>query len=114
MKWGRRGFLKLALIMGGGAMHALHAPGGFAMSHPAGGLAGRIRSIQRRDETILRLGGLGDGYKMSWGADNRQFVVVNDGPGWRDPPKAFYNSRLWTVAGPPRSLARPGGRQSVK
>lgn len=91
--------------MGMGAMHALHAPGALASSHPAGGPAGRVRSMQRRDETILRLGGLGDGYKMSWGADDRQFIVVNDGPGWRHPPKAFYNTRLWTVAGSPHDAA---------
>jgi hypothetical protein len=61
--------------------------------------------MQRRDDTILRLGGLGDGYKISWRADDRQLIVVNEGPGWRDPPKALYNSRLWTIAGSPHHAA---------
>ena len=58
-----------------------------------------VRSVVRRDETILRLGGVGDGYKMTWAADDRQFTVVNDGSGWADKPRAFYNSRLWTTSG---------------
>ncbi len=61
----------------------------------------RVTGLTWRDKPILRLGGLGDGYKMSWARDGRQFVVVNDGPGWADPPKAFYNSRLWSIDGPP-------------
>lgn len=60
---------------------------------------GEITSVIRRDETILRLGGVGDGYKMTWDADDRLYAVVNDGPGWIDPPKAFYNARLWTISG---------------
>jgi hypothetical protein len=58
-----------------------------------------IRSAVRRDETILRLGGVGDGYKMTWGADDRLYLAVNDGSGWVDEPRAFYNARLWTVSG---------------
>jgi hypothetical protein len=42
---------------------------------------------------------VGDGYKMTWDAADRLYAVVNDGSGWVDKPKAFYNSRLWTVAG---------------
>jgi len=58
-----------------------------------------VRSVVRRDETILRLGGVGDGYKMTWDADDRLYAVVNDGSGWLDPPKAFYNARLWNLSG---------------
>lgn len=36
---------------------------------------------------------------MTWDAEDRQYVVVNDGSGWVEQPKAFYNSRLWTVSG---------------
>ncbi len=57
------------------------------------------RSLIRRDETILRLGGLGDGYEMTWDAQDRLYIDVNDGPGWLDPPRAFYNTRLWTLDG---------------
>jgi hypothetical protein len=67
------------------------------LRHGTGGMG--IRSVVRRDETILRLGGVGDGYKMTWDADDRQFTVVNDGSGWVDKPRAFYNSRLWTLSG---------------
>jgi hypothetical protein len=56
-----------------------------------------IQAVVRRDETILRLGGLGDGYDMTWDAQDRQYVVVNDGTGWIDKPTAFYNTRLWTL-----------------
>lgn len=61
--------------------------------------AAGIRSIVRRDETLLKLGGVGDGYKMTWAADDLQYTVVNDGTGWAEEPKAFYNARLWTVGG---------------
>jgi len=59
----------------------------------------RIQSVVRRDETIRRLGGLGDGYEMTWDDLDRQYVVVNDGTGWVDKPTAFYNTRLWTLTG---------------
>lgn len=56
-----------------------------------------IQSARRRDETILRLGGIGDRFDMTWDAHDRLYVVVNDGPGWLDPGRGFYNSRLWTL-----------------
>jgi len=59
----------------------------------------KIQSAVRRDETILKLGGLGDRYEMTWDAQDRLYVVVNDGPGWFDPRRGFYNSRLWTLNG---------------
>ena len=61
-----------------------------------------IRSVARRDETILRLGGVGDGYKMTWAADDRQFTVVNDGSGWADKPRAF----ITPGCGPPAVASR--------
>lgn len=61
-----------------------------------------VRAIPR-DQTVLRLGGLGDGYKMTLRPDGTQVVVVNDGPGWADPPTAFYNTRLWTIEGGPKT-----------
>jgi hypothetical protein len=48
---------------------------------------------------ILRIGGMGDGYDMTWDAHDRQLVAVNDGTGWVAKPTAFYNSRLWTFTG---------------
>lgn len=63
--------------------------------------ARRVTAMRWQDGPVVRLGGLGDGYKMSVARDGRQLVVVNDGPGWTDPPRAFYNSRLWTLEGTP-------------
>jgi len=68
----------------------------------AGAGGGAIRSVLPQDETIVRLGGVGDGYKMTWTADDRQLMPVNDGSGWSRHPTAFYNSRLWSVTGGPR------------
>ncbi|BAV63356.1 beta-lactamase [Sphingobium cloacae] len=81
------------------------APAALAAAPFASNNAERVRAAQRRDDTILRLGGLGDGYKMSWAADDRQIIAVNDGPGWADPPQAFYNSRLWAAAGSPPDVS---------
>lgn len=53
----------------------------------------------RREETIRRLGGCGDNWHMSWGADDRQYVSVCDGLGWFKEPQGTYNSRLWTITG---------------
>lgn len=48
--------------------------------------------------------GLGDGFKMSWGADDQQFVVQNDGTGWSDtPPRTFFKRSLWSMTGSPTS-----------
>ncbi|MEO5597637.1 MAG: DUF4185 domain-containing protein [Novosphingobium sp.] len=60
-----------------------------------------VRAARRIDGSIVRLGGLGDGYKMTLGADGRQIVVVNDGPGWAPPPATFFSTRLWKVEGLP-------------
>jgi hypothetical protein len=56
-----------------------------------------IQGVARRDETILRLGGIGDRFDMTWDAQDRLYLVVNDGPGWLDPARGFYNCRLWTL-----------------
>lgn len=105
----RRDFLKQGLVLGVAAAQAALAPA--ALAGMRQGPAASIRSAMRRDDTIVRLGGLGDGYKMTLGPARKQFVVVNDGPGWADPPEAFYNTRLWTIAGGPHdaSFAMLGG-----
>lgn len=72
-----------------------------ALSWAAPGKRGSgIGSIALRDENILRLGGIGDGFAMTWADDDRQFVVVNEGSGWAAKPKMYYASRLWTMNGP--------------
>lgn len=62
-----------------------------------------IMAIRRRDDTIIRLPTIGDGYKMTWCADDRQLIVVNDGAGWLDPPERFFKRSLWSLRG-----AEPG------
>lgn len=98
----RRDILKqtCALVLGviGTRRVAQAAQSRAASASPSPGTVGaRIQSVVRRDETMLRLGGLGDGYDMTWDAQDRQYVVVNDGTGWVDKPTAFYNTRLWTL-----------------
>jgi hypothetical protein len=63
--------------------------------------AAAVRGATPVAGSILRLGGLGDGYKMTLTVDGRQIVVVNDGPGWAPPPATFFSTRLWTVEGAP-------------
>jgi uncharacterized protein DUF4185 len=94
----RRDILKQTCALGVTVTaHAVQAARDPATSAPPGTTGPHIRSVVRRDETILRLGGLGDGYDMTWDAHDRQYVVVNDGTGWVDKPTAFYNTRLWTL-----------------
>lgn len=68
----------------------------------------RITSVCRRDETILRLGGRGDGLTMTWARDDRQFIALQDGigfgPNWLDmrPKEGAWNSRLLAVRGGPQ------------
>ena len=85
--------------------HGLLATGGLLAAPALGAGARTPVGILRRDATIRRLGGIGDGYKMTLAADGRQFVVVNDGPGWARPPTAFDDSALWTITGPPTAPA---------
>lgn len=60
-----------------------------------------IKAVTRRDETILRLGGNGDNFHMTWAEDGNQLAAVCDGAGWQDPPKVHYNSRLFVLSGGP-------------
>ena len=62
-----------------------------------------LRGAVRREETTLRLGVVGDNWLMTWAADDRQFVSLNNGTAWNDPPRPFYNSRLFTISGDPDS-----------
>lgn len=64
----------------------------------------RIVSLKRLDETIQRLGGRGDNFHMTWALDDKQYAGLCDGFGWPGMPQAFYNSRLYAIAGnPPHS-----------
>lgn len=62
----------------------------------------RIKSLVRREESTLRLGGHGDNWHMSWAQNDKQFVSLNDGTGFSQPARVFYNSRLFTISGSPQ------------
>lgn len=66
----------------------------------------RIRSLVRREDTVLRLGGSGDNWHMTWASDDRQYVSLCDGFGWPGMPgydqqNSEFNSRLYAVDGYP-------------
>lgn len=64
-----------------------------------------VRSAVLRDETLIRHGGNGDNWHMSWAADDRQYLSQCDGYGWSERPRGMYNSRLLTISGGPREAA---------
>ncbi len=98
----RRNVLKQILAAGGSSVPLFHATSSAAATSGTKAENVGIRMIVRRDDPILKLGGIGDGYKMSWGASDQQYIVVNDGPGWAAPAESFFNTRLWTVDGAPK------------
>jgi hypothetical protein len=61
-----------------------------------------IKAVIRREETVLRYGGNGDNWHMSWASDDRQYVSLCDGAGFTDQPKTFYNSRMIAISRGPR------------
>jgi len=94
----RREVLK-QLSLGAGSACLANATPGFARRFRSDNRASMIKAFVRRDDTILRLGGLGLGYHMSWGASDSQYLGVNDGAGWTEKPRTLYNSQLWTISG---------------
>ncbi len=95
----RRDILKQMCVLGAGALPMVQAA--CAVAATAGRRTGEkaVKSVVRREDTTVKLGGMGFGYQSTWAADDRQFMMVNDGAGWSDPPAAFYNAQLWTVTG---------------
>lgn len=63
----------------------------------SGGLP--VRAAIRREETVVRHGGIGDNWHMSWAADDRQVVSMCDGLGWEEQRTRFHNSRLLSIHG---------------
>ena len=63
--------------------------------------AGTVTGARLRDESIIRLGGYGDNWHMSWAADDSQVVSLCDGSGWPDTRRELYNSRLYRILGSP-------------
>ncbi len=72
---------------------------GLAFVHGAGA---KIKSVVRREEMLVRYGGNGDNWHMSWASDDRQYVSLCDGSGFSVPPKALYNSRILSISDGPR------------
>lgn len=58
-------------------------------------------AMRRLDETILRLGGVGDNWHMTWACDDKQYTSLCDGRGFAGLPQADYNSRCFAVTGEP-------------
>jgi hypothetical protein len=74
--------------------------------HPASPL---IKTAIRREETILRLGGNGDNWHMSWAEDDLQYVSLCDGFGWPGLPgydmiDREFNSRMYAISGDPPNI----------
>lgn len=68
-----------------------------------------IKAVIRREETILRLGGSGDNWHMSWADDDRQYVSLCDGFGWPGLPGydmvgKEFNSRMYAISGNPPDI----------
>jgi hypothetical protein len=107
----RREFIKqtaAAGIAGGTAIRTALAAGAASTATRKANKAGdraplRIKSVLRREETTLRLGGDGDNFHMSWRADDRQVVAVCDGTGWLKNPRNLFNNRLFTITGGPQN-----------
>src|SRR5688572_254269 len=61
---------------------------GSGATHPSGV---RIKSVIRREETVRRLGGVGDNWHMSWADDDLQYVSLCDGYGFSGQTQFVYN-----------------------
>lgn len=61
----------------------------------------KTRGLRRLDETILRLGGNGDNWHMTWAADGKQYAGLCDGFGWPGWPQQWFNTRVFAIDGEP-------------
>jgi hypothetical protein len=100
----RRSLASIAALSSAGGAHARVSRS--ELSRRSGiqqGPTASVKTAARRDETLLRLGGVADNFHMTWGKDDQQFVTANDGWGWFPEPKDYYNSRLFSITGSPSS-----------
>jgi hypothetical protein len=97
----RRHFLKQALAAGVAAAAVPLGDAAPVQSPFARQVPLRIKSAVRRDETIVRYGGDGDVYPMTWMSDDRQLSSFSDGCGWSAAPKGVYNTRAIVISGGP-------------
>ena len=67
-----------------------------------------IVGIRRIDETLVRSGGNGDNWHMTWADNGKQYVALCDGLGWPD-VKGYtgqaYNTRVYALNGDPPNHA---------
>lgn len=62
----------------------------------------KIVGIQRLDDTIVPVTGHGDNWHMSWAADDKQYVALCDGRGFKELPEYTgenYNARMFIING---------------
>src|SRR5689334_17746098 len=66
----------------------------------------KIKEVRRLDDTIARLGGIGDNWCSTWTSDDRVLAGLCDGSGfpWPKVTHRSYNSHLITVDGAPPKL----------
>jgi hypothetical protein len=98
----RRRFLHDMASLGGSA--GLVAAGvRLGLTAEAGPTAGarRIESLRRLDDTILRLGGHGDNWHMTWAKNDKMYVGLCDGKGLPGTKQGFFNSRMYAIEGSP-------------
>lgn len=83
------------------------APSIAALKHERVGVitAMRIKSVVRRDDTLVRLGGHGDNWHMTWATDDKQYVGLCDGAGFDEKSRLFFNSRMLSITGNPGLIA---------
>ena len=63
-----------------------------------------IKSIERLEDTTIRLGGIGDNWHTTWAADDRQYVALCDGSGWPEVEGydgSSYNARVYALNSDP-------------
>lgn len=67
-----------------------------------------VVGIRRIDETLVRSGGSGDNWHMTWADNGKQYVALCDGAGWPD-VKGYtgqgYNTRVYALDGDPPNHA---------
>ena len=72
------------------------------VSNVAHSSGAHIKSVIRREDTVLRYDVSGDNWHMSWAEDDCQYASLCDGFGPFKTPKGMYNSRLLALSGDPR------------
>lgn len=102
----RRRFVSDAVTFGCGAAFALTASRLGIADEATAATSPTVRprpitSLRRLDDTILRLGGFGDNWHMTWAKNDKMYVGLCDGKGLPGTNQGFFNSRIYSIAGDP-------------